>query len=401
MAFLLLPHREALYGGAAGGGKSDALLMGALQWVDVPGYAALLLRRSFRDLNQAEALIPRSKEWLINTDARWNENDKRWTFPSGATLTFGYLEHEDDKYQYQGAAFHFVGFDELTQFSASQYLYLFSRTRRLKGSAVPIRVRGATNPGGRGHDWVKDRFLVRRKGVFVPARLEDNPHLDQAEYEAQLAELDPVTRARLRKGDWDARESGGYFREEWFRVVDSVSEWLQAIGADEKTSVRWHRHWDLAATEVSSESPDPDWTAGAKLGECKGTYLVADVRRARLGPGAVEALVRKTAAEDGTGVPVSIEQEPGSSGVSVAKRYAREVLQGADFRAERATGDKVERAKPFSAAAFNRLVYLLRGPWNADYLAELQPFPAVSHDDQVDASSGAFAAVSKPRYSIS
>jgi hypothetical protein len=114
-AFLLVPHREAFYGGAAGGGKSIALLMGALQYVEHPGYNALILRKTFADLNQPEALIDISKEWLSNTDAKWNSSEHQWTFPSGAVLKFGHLEHEDDKLKYQGAAYHFVGFDELTQ----------------------------------------------------------------------------------------------------------------------------------------------------------------------------------------------------------------------------------------------------------------------------------------------
>lgn len=201
---------EALYGGAAGGGKSDALLMGALQYIDEPNYAALLLRRSFRDLNQPDALIPRSKEWLSGK-AQWNQQSQRWTFASGSTLTFGYLENPDDVYQYQGAAFQFIGFDELTQFRENDYRYLFSRLRRLQKSDVPIRMRSASNPGGRGHDWVKRRFLSDAKepdAEFVGATLDDNPYLDQSTYRQSLALLDPTTRAQLLSGNWDAGDSG-------------------------------------------------------------------------------------------------------------------------------------------------------------------------------------------------
>ena len=96
-AFLLLPHLEALYGGQAGGGKSSALLMAALQYVDVPGYAALLLRRTYADLSLPGALMDRAADWLQPTDAHWNDTAKTWTFPSGATVTFGYLETERNK----------------------------------------------------------------------------------------------------------------------------------------------------------------------------------------------------------------------------------------------------------------------------------------------------------------
>ena len=109
-AFLLLQGREALYGGAAGGGKSDALLMAALQYVDIPGYAAILFRRTFRDLALPGALMTRAESWLTGTDARWNDEEKTWHFPSGATITFGYLEAEKDKFRYQSAEFQFIGF---------------------------------------------------------------------------------------------------------------------------------------------------------------------------------------------------------------------------------------------------------------------------------------------------
>lgn len=217
---------EVFYGGAAGGGKSSALLMAALKYVHIPGYAALLLRRSYTDLSLPGALMDRANQWL-HGKAHWSGMEKKWTFPSGATLTFGYLATEVDKYQYQGAEFQFIGFDELSQFSETQYTYLFSRLRRLKDGKVPIRLRSGSNPGGVGALWVKDRFIpedfspefaVEEKiwekygedeetgepiaRYFVPARLDDNPHLDQHQYELSLRNLDPVTRAQLRRGDW-------------------------------------------------------------------------------------------------------------------------------------------------------------------------------------------------------
>jgi hypothetical protein len=223
--FIALTDREALYGGAAGGGKSDALLMGALQHVHVPGYSALILRKTFRDLNQPDAIMARSKEWLRGTDAVWNDRDKRWTFPSGATLTFGYLDTEDDVYQYQGAAFQFIGFDELTQFPERPYRYLFSRLRRVKGVDLPLRMRAATNPGGIGHEWVRRRFIDPGDPArpFVPAKLVDNPSLDAEDYRASLAELDSTTRQQLEHGVW-VRDAGGlvYRCEDARNVIDTA-----------------------------------------------------------------------------------------------------------------------------------------------------------------------------------
>jgi hypothetical protein len=213
-AFLLLPQREAFYGGEPGGGKSDALLMAALQYVDHPGYAAILFRRTFQDLALPGALMDRAKEWLIGTDVHWADKTKTWTFPSGSTLSFGYLEHEGDKYRYQGAEFQYVGFDEVTQFSETQYSYLFSRLRRLAGSPIPIRMRSAGNPPTTsGGMWVKDRFVINRdpKRPFIPSGLDDNPHLDRDEYLESLSHLDEATRKSL--FDWFASVEGLVFAD--------------------------------------------------------------------------------------------------------------------------------------------------------------------------------------------
>jgi hypothetical protein len=213
-AFLLLPHLEAFYGGEPGGGKSDALLMGALQYVDVPSYAAILFRRTYADLALPGALMDRSREWLMGTDARWNEQRKTWTFPSGATVTFGYLESENDKYRYQGAEFQFCAFDEVSQFTETQYSYLFSRLRRLATSTVPLRMRSASNPPTTSDgQWVKGRFVLQRTPdrPFIPAGLSDNPHLDKGQYLASLSHLDDNTRRAL--FDWFASVEGLVFAD--------------------------------------------------------------------------------------------------------------------------------------------------------------------------------------------
>jgi hypothetical protein len=223
--FLRLSCREALYGGSAGGGKSDALLMAALQFAEVPGYAALLRRRTYTDLALRGALMDRAQEWLAGTAARWSDKDKTWHFPSGATLTFGYLETARDHLRYQSSEYQFVGFDELTQFPhEGQYTYLFSRLRRLAGTRVPLRMRAGSNPGGPGHLWVRDRFPILTANtperVFVPARLDDNPHLDRAEYLQSLGELAPVERARLLNGDWTIQNEGLVFPGLFGCVID-------------------------------------------------------------------------------------------------------------------------------------------------------------------------------------
>src|SRR5436309_5292221 len=177
-AFLLLPVREAFYGGAAGGGKSLALLMAALQYSDVPGYAALLLRPTLSELQLAGGLIELSHEWLAGSAASWSAETRSWRFPGpgrkagagGASLSFGYLASSEDLGRYAGTSYSYLGFDELTRFEEAHYRRMFRVLRQPSAGAaaaaadgtrlsdVPVRLRAASNPGGPGHAWVKARF---------------------------------------------------------------------------------------------------------------------------------------------------------------------------------------------------------------------------------------------------
>lgn len=386
-AFLLLTDIEALFGGAAGGGKSESLLMAALQYVDVPDYAALIIRLTYQDLMLPGAIMDRAKDWFRpHPDVRWSEDRKTFTFPSGATLTFGHLSDQEARYRYQSSEFQSIGCDELTQLRESDYRYLFSRLRRPEGMPVPLRMRSGTNPGGHGHEWVKQRFLIEGPGrgrIFVPARLDDNPYLDRVAYERSLAQLDPITRAQLRWGDWGARPPGEMFQREWFaeRIVD-----------ERPADATWVRRWDLAATEKRRPGDDPDHTAGVLMGRTRDKDIyIADVVRKQGTPGDVEKLVRTTAEMDGRDVHVRMEQEPGSSGKTVIASYAK-TLMGFDFRGIPSTGSKAARATPLASFAQAGHVYLVRGTWMSDFLSELEAFPQDAvHDDQVDAASGAFA----------
>lgn len=217
LAFLELECLDALYGGSAGGGKSDGLLMAALQFAEVPGYAALLLRRTFADLKLPGALIDRSFSWLKDK-AHWNAQEHRWRFKNGATLQFGFADKEGDEERYRSSEFQFIGFDEGTQFSERQIRFLFSRLRRLAEINVPLRFRLASNPGGISHEFIKKRYI--KPGTpgkaFIPASLKDNPYLDRQQYVESLMEVDPLTRKQLLEGDWDAVE-GGRFKAEWLQ----------------------------------------------------------------------------------------------------------------------------------------------------------------------------------------
>jgi predicted phage terminase large subunit-like protein len=387
-----------LYGGAAGGGKSDALLMAALQFVDVPGYSAILFRRTFNDLALPGALMDRSMEWLGGTSAHWDGIKHIWAFPSNATLTFGNLEHEQDKYRYQSAEFQYIGFDELTQFLESQYRYLFSRLRRLENTYIPLRMRSASNPGNIGHDWVKRRFLEEGSQygrIFIPAKLTDNPHLDQAKYVESLSELDPITRKQYLNGDWTARHGGSIFRREWFEIVAEAPADLKKV-----------RYWDLAATKPK-QGTDPDYTVGALIGEKNGMYWILNIKRVRASPPQVEALIRQTAQLDGVSTRIYMEQEPGSSGVSQIDYYARQVLQGYSFWGIKTTGPKEERATPVSSAAEAGNIKVVTTAFHGEdssltaFLDEFEGFPQGMHDDQVDAVSGAFQQLHRVTANIS
>lgn len=327
------------------------------------------------------------------------------------------------------AEFQFIAFDELTQFEERTYQFLFSRLRRpafpcehcgvnlkrdrgrwrhakqqgetrkpcnrpkvsddVKPSQVdgttlgevPLRMRSASNPGGLGHSWVRDRFVDEEQkvegAIFIPALLTDNPSLDQESYAKSLEHLSHSERERLLRGDWSATDEGSMFHRHWFEVVDEAP-----------ADIRWVRYWDLASGE-SKPGQDPDYTAGALLGFYDGKWYLANMRRGQLTPGQAEQLVKQTAMEDGRNVAIWMEQEPGSSGVNTIDHYRRNVLYGFEFRGHHPTGSKVERARPMSSAAEAGNFLLVNGPWIRRFLDEAEAFPFGAHDDQIDACTGA------------
>ena len=400
-AFLIVPGREAFYGGAAGGGKSDALLMAALQYVDVSGYAAVLVRESYQMLTQPGGLIDRAREWLTPSDALWNAGDHQWRFPSGATLTFRHLQDAGAERNFQGAEYHFIGIDEVTDFTEDKYRFLFSRLRRQQDSQIPLRMRAASNPYGPGLEWCHRRFVIEGRyagRVFIPARLEDNPFLDQSTYEANLKELGPLVYRQLRHGDWTVRPEGGLFRSAWFD-----DRFLDRRLLPER--LRLCRSWDLAATDAR-KGGDPDFTAGVLLGRTpEGVSYVIDVVRTRSTPLLVERLVRSTAERDAKWAAdndidrpmIVMEQEPGSAGVAVIDHYRQKVLPEFAFKGVRATGTKEMRATPVAARAEAGELVICGGRWNTDFLDELVAFPTGSHDDQVDALAGAYGHLAKKK----
>jgi predicted phage terminase large subunit-like protein len=386
--------------------------MGALQYCDVPGYHALLLRPSLTEFELPGGLIELAHEWLARYKAQWSGDTRSWRFPGpgktgagGASLRFGYLDSIKDVARYAGSSFSYVGFDELVRFDQRVYQLMFRLLRQARDADnrtlpaadgtrladVPARARATSNPGGPGHAWVKSYFVdpaTRKDDVlFVPSRLADNPFIDRDGYLASLDVLPHAERERLLNGDWNIPDDGELFQRDWFEQIDRHQ--LPPLN-------RSVRFWDLAATEPTASSPDPDYTVGLRLDldERTGDSYVTDVVRVRKAPGAIEQLVASTAHLDGKSVRISIEQEPGAAGLAVIDRYKRHVLRGFSVRGERATGAKEVRASVAAAAAENGLIKIIRGRNTNELIDELCAFPHGAHDDCVDALAGAHQALS-------
>ena len=234
--FMARPEYEALYGGAAGGGKSDAIIIEALRQVHIPHYKALILRKTFPQLAE---LIDKSLNYYprVFPKARYNASSHTWTFPSGAKIIFGSMQYTKDRQKYQGQAYDFIAFDELTHFTWEEYSYMFSRNRP-NGPGTRVYIRASANPGGVGHGWVKERFITAAKPmqtvtedvvwrdpsgrenrsaqtrIFVPSSVFDNPALldNDPQYVQRLASLPEADRNALLYGDWNTF-SGQVFTE--------------------------------------------------------------------------------------------------------------------------------------------------------------------------------------------
>lgn len=221
-------ENEALYGGAAGGGKSDCALVEALRQVHIPHYRGLILRKTYPQLSE---LIDRSREIYLAAfpKAKYNDTKHCWTFPGGAKIYFGAMQYTKDRTNYQGKRYDYIDFDELTHFTWDEYSYLFSRNRP-NGPGTRCYIRAQTNPGGIGHGWVKERFITpakpmetiwenveirypdgrteikKKSRIFVPSTIFDNKILmeNDPEYIARLASLPEKERNALLYGDWDS-----------------------------------------------------------------------------------------------------------------------------------------------------------------------------------------------------
>lgn len=447
--FLSTPADIAIYGGAAGGGKTYGLLLEPVRHHQNKDFGGVIFRRTSPQIHSEGGLWDTSEELYPHLGATPKEHTAEWNFPSEAKLKMSHLQHEKNILDWQGSQITFIGFDELTHFTKKQFFYLLSRNRSISG--IKPYVRATCNPDA--DSWVADfiawwidqreeletgqknpnyghyrkdrvgkiRYFTKdgdsiiwgdtkqevidqvphlfkhealkdsnpedliKSVTFIPSNVYDNPALLEKDpgYLANLMALDPVEKERLLGGNWKIKAAAGnYYKKEWFPIVEEAPDHLKMV----------IRYWDLASTEPNPDNDDPDYTAGVKYGIDKnGFYYVLDVRRDRKNPGEVEKLLSSSANMDGYGVPIYIEQEPGSSGKILISTLARGILKGYEVHGKKATGDKVLRAGPSSAAASRGEIRLVRGSWNDAFLNELENFPPgdKGHDDQVDALSGA------------
>ena len=422
-----------IYGGAAGGGKSAGLLIDPLRHLNNKPFRGVIFRRESPMITNPGGLWDESASFYGPCFARPNRSLLEWRFPSGMKIKFAHLYLEEDKYAWQGAQFSYLGMDELTHFSEDQFFYLLSRLRSLSG--VPGYARATCNPDPDSWVrkfiawWIDDQTgypIQERSGVlrwfirvddtivwadtkeellekygikgradqkvypksvtFIPAKLEDNKILMEKDpsYQANIMAQNKVDRERLGGGNWNIRPAAGLlFKKSYFKIIRR-----EELPSKRKII----RYWDRAATEQDDKkAKDPDYTVGLKMSkDDKGTYYIEHVERLRGTPATVETTIKNIASQDTKDVDIGIEVDPGSAGKFEADFYVK-ALVGYVVRLNPAKEDKVKRAGPLSTQAEHGNVVLVEGTWNDAYLDEMEAFPTPSvHDDQVDASSGAF-----------
>lgn len=405
---------ELLYGGKPGGGKSWSVLLAVLDELirsNDPEFSAVMFRRTFPQLTGRGSLIEQSREMMTSAGGEYNEAGKFWRFPDGQIILFSHMANKNDHYDHQGKEYHIVAFDELAHFTEDQYLYLFSRIRKKSDGTARSRMICTSNPGSQ---WVFERWRpwldkkhpnpakpgelrwYRREGdkeieckptdkgawsrSFIPSSWADNPHIDQVEYERNLDMLPYIERQRLKHGDWQVQEGRGLIlNREWFSTAQKMP-----------VGVTGYRYWDFAATAKKAASDDPDYTATCFLGyDGRNFYIRIDRKRVTW---ATARKWVKACLESERWVVHGGEEEGGASGKVLSSELMEIAAQtGVAWRPIRPQGDKGARALRWSKFAEEGRVFILEQGEPADtILGEFHAFPEGSHDDMVDAVSGAF-----------
>lgn len=427
-AFLDCKANIAVYGGAAGAGKTWALLVEALRNVDHPAFGAVFFRKSFPQIMNEGGLWDSASEIYPQFGGVPFVTGPKFRFPSGAEISFAHIGSDAERYNWDGAQIPLICFDQLEHFSWKQFTYMLSRNRA-SSYPGPCYIRATCNPNP-DHFlrefmrwWIDDETgyaIPERSGVlrwfimlgnevfwadtpdelkqkhgaavlpksftFIPGDIEDNQILlhRNPDYLANLEAMPYVERMRLRHGNWNIRETAGtIFRREWFTIVPAAPVGMTMI-----------RYWDRAGTEAvgGKAVKGASWTAGALIGKtAQGVWYLKDMVREQKSPFGVEEMIKAIASQDGRDVMVGIEQDPGQAGKAEARLQARN-LAGYNVRLNAVKENKATRARMVSAQAEAGNFFVVAGPWNEAYLQEAVNFDGTpaSASDQVDAVSGAF-----------
>jgi len=439
-----------IYGGAAGGGKTFAMLLETLRFVTkMPKFAAVIFRRNTTQVKNPGGLWDESMQLFPAAGGKPSAHNLEWKWKAGGKVKFAHLDLESTVLDWQGSQIPLICFDELTHFSQAQFFYMMSRNR----SACGVRpyIRASTNPDADSWvatfiEWWIDqntgypiwersgviRWFIRvsdtitwgdsreelfekhglkdgdgnflpddhedqirpKSFTFIPARLSDNKALLAADpdYKANLMALSLVERERLLGGNWKIRPAAGmYFKRNEVTILRELPDDI----------IKIVRRWDLAATEPSPENPNPDYTAGVCMGlRRNGRYIILHCEHGRWKSSKVRELVKRVANNDSYAVKIGIPQDPGQAGKEQAESYTKE-LAGYTVETMRETGDKFVRADAYAAQWQAGNIDLYYGPWNEQFLAEHEQFGGVGgHDDQVDAAAGAFNMLTRTNLSI-
>jgi predicted phage terminase large subunit-like protein len=434
----------AIYGGAAGGGKSWAMVIEPLRHVHNPKFSAVIFRRTYPEITNPGGVWDEASLYYPILGGKPNRSEMLYRWPNGMRVAFSHLQYEESVQAWQGAQVPLIGLEELTHFTDRQFWYMTSRNR--SNSGVPGYMRATCNPDPDSFvaklvEWWIDqetgyaiperagilRYFVRianelhwadtpqelinafpqvataddppKSLTFIPALLDDNPAMlaNNPGYRAGLLALPLVDQERLLKGNWKIRPAAGkVFNRDWYEVVnDYPTEGCYAV-----------RFFDTAGTEKSMTKQDPDYTAGVLiLKNQAGKYFILDVQAGQLGPAAVEDLMLSTAVSDyqwakdrGIGYQFNWELEPGSGALRDAMHITgelRKLVPGCLAYAVPARGDKLTRSKPLAIASrplgsVYGNVKLVRAGWNDAWLNHMHNIPDGKHDDIHDASSGAY-----------
>jgi len=428
--FLVCSADVVFYGGSAFGGKSFALLLAPLYYVDNPKFGAVIFRRTTKQITSEGGLWDTASDLYTSIGGIPKQNPSLlFEFPSDMKVSFAHMEHEKNRFDWQGSQIPLIGFDEITHFTWKQFSYMLSRNR--SDSGVRGQILGTCNPDP--DSWVRsfidwyigdDGFVIpERSGVirwfitlgdeviwrdtkqellnefgdtdeilpmsftFIRSSITDNliGLKNDPTYLAKLNALPRVERAQLKDGNWNVRPTAGsYFKREDFEIVDAIPAGAKRV-----------RAWDLAGTKrdtegkTSKKESGPAYTAGVKMARVAGIYYIENVCRFQVDASKVLQSIKNTATQDGKTILIRLPQDPGQAGKSQVKSFTKE-LSGFTVKSLPVTGSKEVRATPMSSQAQAGNVKLLRGAWNEPFLIEAENFPEGLFKDQIDAAADAF-----------